>query len=169
MDLGSGRLEEAAWEDFGRSTGNCCSSNGVVISLARALRKRGYKADWLAPATLEMKRGGTAPVVYFARVLALTKGIAATSTDERLRILVDLKAMSESESHQMRDAFNVLQRYRLRAQLDYATRAETADQGDLSPNILALDELSSHEIERLSEALSHLSGLRARLEMDFLR
>ena len=145
------------------------TSNGVVISLARALRKRGYKADWLAPATLEMKRGGTAPVVYFARVLALTKGIAATSTDERLRILVDLKAMSESESHQMRDAFNVLQRYRLRAQLDYATRAETADQGDLSPNILALDELSSHEIERLSEALSHLSGLRARLEMDFLR
>ncbi len=166
---GHGLFLRSLAQDAMRDEVSKLTSNGVVISLARALRKRGYKADWLAPETLEMKRGGTAPVVYFARVLALSKGIAATSTDERLRILVDLKAMSESESHQMRDAFNVLQRYRLRAQLEYATRAETADQGDLSPNILALDELSSHEIERLSEALSRLGGLRARLEMDFLR
>lgn len=143
--------------------------NSVAISIARALRKRGYLMEWLAPSTLEMKRSGTAPVVYFARVLALAKGVSATSTDERLKVLVDKRAMSESESHQMRDAFNVLQRYRLRAQLAYATRAAQSDQGDLSPNILNLDELSSHEIERLSEALSTLSGLRARLEMDFLR
>jgi signal-transduction protein with cAMP-binding, CBS, and nucleotidyltransferase domain len=63
----------------------------------------------------------------------------------------------------------VLQRYRLKAQLVYAARADKENQGDVSPNILSLDELSSHEIEQLSEALSTLSGLRARLEMDFLR
>lgn len=143
--------------------------NSVAISIARALRKRGYLMEWLSPSTLEMKRSGTAPVVYFARVLALAKGIGATSTDERLRVLVDKQAMSESESQQMRDAFNVLQKYRLRAQLAYAARAAQSDQGERSPNILNLDELSSHEIERLSDALSTLSGLRARLEMDFLR
>ena len=69
----------------------------------------------------------------------------------------------------MRDAFNVLQRYRLKAQLAYATRAEKEDQGERSPNILALDELNSHEIDQLSQALSRLGSLRARLEMDFLR
>ena len=69
----------------------------------------------------------------------------------------------------MRDAFNVLQRYRLKAQLAYATRAAEKDQGDVSPNELDLDELSSHEIEQLSEALAALGNLRARLEMDFLR
>lgn len=145
------------------------TSNGIRLSVARSLRKRGHRVDWLAPAELEMKRGGTAPVVYFARVLALAKGISATSTDERLKALVPIGSMSASESQQMRDAFNVLQRYRLRAQLDYAARSEKEDQGDVSPNILVLDQLNSHEIERLSEALSHLSGLRARLEMDFLR
>ena len=51
----------------------------------------------------------------------------------------------------------------------YATRAEKEDQGERSPNILALDELNSHEIDQLSEALSRLGSLRARLEMDFLR
>lgn len=145
------------------------SSNGVRISLARAMRKRGYLMEWLAPSKLEMKRGGTAPVVYFARVLALAKGVAATSTDERLKTLADMKAMSETESHMMRDAFNVLQKYRLRAQLDYASRAEKEDQGAISPNLLALDDLSQHEMERLSEALAALSNLRAKLEMDFLR
>jgi CBS domain-containing protein len=143
--------------------------NGVRVSLARALRKRGYRVNWLAPAQLEMKRGGTAPVVYFARVLALAKGISQTSTDERLQALVERQSMSASESQQMRDAFNVLQRYRLRAQLEYASRAERDAQAEVSPNVLQLDSLNSHEIERLSEALSHLGGLRARLEMDFLR
>ena len=143
--------------------------NGVRVSLARALRKRGYRVNWLAPAQLEMKRGATAPVVYFARVLALAKGISQTSTDERLQALVERQSMSASESQQMRDAFNVLQRYRLRAQLEYASRAERDAQAEVSPNVLQLDSLNSHEIERLSEALSHLGGLRARLEMDFLR
>lgn len=143
--------------------------NSVAISVARALRKRGYLMEWLAPSKFEMKRSGTAPVVYFARVLALANGVSATSTDERFKLLADQRAMSESESHQMRDAFNVLQRYRLKAQLVYAARADKENQGDVSPNILSLDELSSHEIEQLSEALSTLSGLRARLEMDFLR
>jgi signal-transduction protein with cAMP-binding, CBS, and nucleotidyltransferase domain len=69
----------------------------------------------------------------------------------------------------MRDAFNVLQRYRLKAQLAYAAEAVKNPEPDLSPNMLALDGLSSHEIEQLSLALSTLGGLRARLEMDFLR
>jgi CBS domain-containing protein len=156
-------------EDAMRDSVAKLTSNGVALSLARALRKRGWNVDWLSPARLEMKRGGTAPVVYFARVLALAKGIAATATDERIKDLVARNAMSESESHMMRDAFNVLQRYRLKAQLVYATRAAEKDQGGISPNILDLDSLSSHEIEQLSQALSSLGNLRARLEMDFLR
>ena len=64
---------------------------------------------------------------------------------------------------------DVLQRYRLKAQLAYAAEAAKTSEPDLSPNMLALDGLSSHEIEQLSLALATLGGLRARLEMDFLR
>ncbi len=121
-----------------------------------------------------MKRGGTAPVVYFTRVLALACGLPVTSTDERLKALAEDQAMPESESHQMRDAFDVLQRFRLRAQLAYAARhagpeGSTAPAAEDSPNRLSLDELSSHEIEQLSEALAALAGLRSRIEMDLLR
>lgn len=171
----SGQVEEhrlflrSLAQDAMRDEVGKLGSNSVAISIARAMRKRGYLMEWLAPSKLEMKRSGTAPVVYFARVLALAKGLSATSTDERLKSLAEQNAMSESESQQMRDAFNVLQRYRLKAQLAYATRALSTDQGEISPNILDLDELSSHQIEQLSVALSTLSGLRARLEMDFLR
>lgn len=150
------------------------NSNGVRLSLARALRRRGQAAGWLSPATLDMKRGGTAPVVYFARILALARGLPATSTDERIKALAEIQAMPESESQQMRDAFDVLQRFRLRAQLAYVSRAatpqgQTAPAAEDSPNRLALDELSHHEIEQLSEALAALAGLRSRIEMDFLR
>jgi CBS domain-containing protein len=132
------------------------------------MRKQGYLMEWLAPSAIDTKRGATAPVVYFARVLALAHGVAATATDERLKALCASGAMSESESHLMRDAFNDLQKYRLKAQLAYALRAAESDQGGVSPNVLALDPLSSHEIDQLSESLEILGNLRARLEMDFL-
>ncbi|NBP27570.1 MAG: nucleotidyltransferase, partial [Betaproteobacteria bacterium] len=159
LDAGHQLFLRALAQDAMRDEVEGLTRNGVRVSLARALRRRGYQVNWLAPAQLEMKRGGTAPVVVFARVLALAKGISQTSTDERLQALVERQSMGAAESQQMRDAFNVLQRYRLRAQLDYVSRAEHHEQGGVSPNLLQLDSLNSHEIERLSEALSHLGGL----------
>lgn len=156
-------------QDAMRDTVGTLTRNTVAISIARAFRRRGWSADWLSPRRFEMKRMGTAPVVYFTRVLALANGLAETSTDERFNGLVARKAMSESESQQMRDAFNVLQRYRLRAQLTYALIPEEQKTDEVSPNVLELDALSVHEHERLSEALSVLANLRARIEMDFLR
>jgi len=155
-------------EDAMRDSVARLTRNPVAISVARTMRKQGYLMEWLAPSTLDTKRGATAPVVYFARVLALAHGVAATATDERLKALCASGAMSESESHMMRDAFNVLQKYRLKAQLAYALRAAESDQGGVSPNVLALDPLSSHEIDQLSESLEALGILRTRLEMDFL-
>lgn len=69
----------------------------------------------------------------------------------------------------MREAFDVLQRYRLRAQLMDAARAEHQHPREASPNLLDLDSLNSHEIERLAESLSEVSSLRARIAMDLLR
>ena len=156
--------QDAMRDQVGSLTGSA-----VKISLARAARKRGWKADWLAPAVFDMKRLATAPVVYFVRVLALANGVADTSTDGRLHGLIERKAMSESETQQMREAFNVLQRYRLRAQLAYALLTQDEKSKGVSPNVLYLDSLSIHEQERLAQALEMLGNLRARIEMDFLR
>jgi CBS domain-containing protein len=163
-------------QDAMRDQVGSLTKNTVFISMARAARRRGWQGEWLAPSQFEMKRMGTAPVVYFTRLLALAHSVAETSTDARLHGLVAKGAMSESETQQMRDAFNVLQRYRMRAQLAFALaeqngegRSGGTDHAKISPNVLLLDTLSIHEHERLSEALSELAGLRARLEMDFLR
>lgn len=156
--------EDAMRDEVGKLT-----RNTVFISIARAARKRGWMLEWLAPSKFEMKRDATAPVVYFSRVLALASGVAATSTDGRFSAISEKGAMSASESQSMRDAFNVLQKYRMRAQLEHALLTGDAKAKAVSPNVLMLDSLSIHEHEKLSEALATLADLRARLEMDFLR
>jgi CBS domain-containing protein len=156
--------QDAMRDEVGR-----LSRNLLAVSLARSLRRKGFKMDWLSPSCFDMKRDGTAPVVYFSRVLSLAYGLSETATDGRFSGLVAASAMSQSEAQQMREAFNVLQKYRLRAQLRYVLLDPSASQKMGSPNRLVLDELSTHEIEQLSEALAHLGRLKARLEMDFLR
>jgi CBS domain-containing protein len=131
--------------------------NPVFFSaLARWLRSRNIRADWLSPPQLDIKKSGTAPVVAWTRVLALMNGVAITSTDGRLAALQRAGKLQLSESQAIREAFDLAQRYRLRAQL----------QGHQNPNALELDPLSLHELEALRVALDDLSRLRSAVTLD---
>jgi signal-transduction protein with cAMP-binding, CBS, and nucleotidyltransferase domain len=56
----------------------------------------------------------------------------------------------------LREAFDLAQRYRLRAQLA----------GTDKPNELALDPLSLHEIDQLTHALDVLANLKGAVSLD---
>jgi signal-transduction protein with cAMP-binding, CBS, and nucleotidyltransferase domain len=96
-------------------------------------------------------------VVAWARVLSLMNGIATTSTDGRLAGLQAAGKMQRSEGQAIREAFDLAQKYRLRAQLA----------GLQDPNALMLDPLSLHELERLTLALDELARVKdaVRLEL----
>lgn len=128
----------------------------VFSALARWLRSRNLPSEWLSPSQMDIKKLCTAPVVAWARVLALMNGVATTSTDGRLAGLQRAGKLQLSESQAIREAFDLAQRYRLRAQL----------QGRDQPNALDLDRLSLHELEALRKALDVLSGLKSAVTMD---
>lgn len=128
----------------------------VFSALARWLRSRDLPSEWLSPSQMDIKKLCTAPVVAWARVLALMNGVATTSTDGRLAGLQRAGKLQLSESQAIREAFDLAQRYRLRAQL----------QGRDQPNALDLDRLSLHELEALRKALDVLSGLKSAVTMD---
>ncbi len=126
-------------------------------ALARWFRRKGLQGDWLSPAKLDIKRDATAPVVAWTRVLSLMRGIEATSTDGRLQGLEANGTVQRSEGQALREAFDLAQRYRLRAQLA----------GSDNPNKLALDPLSLHEIDQLTNALDVLANLKGALRLEF--
>jgi CBS domain-containing protein len=129
----------------------------VFSALARWFRRKGLQGDWLSPAKLDIKRDATAPVVAWTRVLSLMRGIEATSTDGRLQGLEANGTVQRSEGQALREAFDLAQRYRLRAQLA----------GSDNPNKLALDPLSLHEIDQLTNALDVLANLKGALRLEF--
>ncbi len=126
-------------------------------AIARWLRRKNLPGHWISPERLDIKKDATAPVVAWARVLSLMNGISATSTDGRLAGLQAAGKMQRSEGQAIREAFDLAQRYRLKAQLS----------GSAMPNSLLLDPLSLHELERLTVALDELAKVKdgVRLEL----
>jgi CBS domain-containing protein len=125
-------------------------------ALARWFRRKGLRGDWLSPASLDIKKDATAPVVAWTRVLSLAGGVEATSTDGRLQGLEILGTIQRSEGQALREAFDLAQRYRLRAQLANSD----------NPNELLLDPLSLHEIDQLTHALDILANLKGAVSLD---
>ena len=129
----------------------------LFSAVARWLRRKKLPGHWISPDRLDIKKDATAPVVAWARVLSLMNGIAATTTDGRLAGLQAAGKMQRSEGQAIREAFDLAQKYRLKAQLA----------GLQAPNSLMLDPLSLHELERLTIALDELAKVKdaVRLEL----
>ena len=126
--------------------------------LARYLRQRGYRAEWLSPESVDIKKIGTAPIVGWARALTLEADfLKGVSTDERLEALAAARQVDRGRVQAYRQAFDRIQRYRLQAQL------RSPDAG----NRLILDDLSSHDLRLLHEATARLAGLRQSVEIAF--
>jgi CBS domain-containing protein len=113
------------------------------------------------PHTLDLKTNGVQPFVEAARIYALSCGVDATQTVERLVAAGRERGIPDPETAAWRDAFYVIQRLRL------ALNAEQIRAGDATHNFLDPDTLNTLDRNLLREALRQARSLQSRLARDF--
>ena len=104
---------------------------------------------------LDLKKGGIFPIVHGVRSLALEHGLTETSTDDRIRRLIELNVLRESFARDLIESFHFLTGLRLDSQL-----AEQTGQGAL----VRPAALTSAERDLLRDAFKVVKQFR-----DFLR
>jgi CBS domain-containing protein len=115
---------------------------------------------------VDVKGGGSLQLVGAARLHALQLGLRETNTIERLRAAAALGAIDENEVEAITDAFQHLQRLRLRHQLAQLTQGQSPD------NLVAVDALSHTDAVLFRDALHTVrrvqSAIRERFATDFV-
>jgi len=114
-----------------------------------------------APGTLNLKLQGARIFVDAARIHALALGVPQTNTGDRLRAMRDARAMSEAEAAAAVDAFYLIQRLRLQAQVLLPEGEREA------ANRIAPADLNRLAQSCLKEALRIARDLQTRLSLDY--
>ena len=114
--------------------------------------------------TVDLKMGGSVPFVDAARIFALAAGVTVTNTVERLREAGAKRGVGADELRDWVDAFEFVQRLRLRAQ---HRRLAAGDSAGGNPNVVALADLSELDRRILKEALRQAQRLQERLALDY--
>lgn len=112
---------------------------------------------------LDLKMQGTALIVDAARILALSQGLRATGTRERLVQGGEALGLRAQEYESWAGAFEFLQGLRLRAQLDPQAAASA------HPNRLQPAALSDIDRRILAASLGQARSLQQRLQLDWAR
>lgn len=95
---------------------------------------------------LNLKSRGVIPIVDIVRLHALANGLTEVNTLDRLKALVDCKAMTMVDSRNLQDALSVLMQLRVNHQ------AEQIVQGKEPSNYIHPDELSKIMAKQLKDA-----------------
>lgn len=66
--------------------------------------------------TFDIKKRGVMPIVDLVRIHALSNGVTAVSTQERLQQLIHKKALTISDGRNLQDAYNTIQQLRVQSQ-----------------------------------------------------
>ncbi len=111
-------------------------------------------------AGLDLKLNGSALFVDAARLLALSKGVDAVSTRERLVLAGAAMGVAEAERDGWSAAFEFIQGLRLKTQLA---------QGSSPGNWVPIAQLNDLERRTLRVSLRVAQRLQQRLQLDFLR
>ncbi len=111
--------------------------------------------------TLDIKTRGIAPIVDFARVLALQHGIRETNTSSRLDALHEAGHLPRDIYQDTHEAYELLMQLRLVHQLELVERGETPD------NRIAPHRLSELERKTLKEAFGLINRTQSFLKEAF--
>lgn len=112
--------------------------------------------------TIDIKHAGTAIVVDAARILALSCGLSATSTSERLHQAGRQLGIPEAEYQGWVTAFSYLQTLRLRQQL-------LASDAHADLNRIDIDQLNTVDKQTIKWVLRSIRSLQQRLQLDYIR
>jgi len=121
---------------------------------------------------IDLKLHGTAVFVDAARWLALSHGLEAVGTRERLLGAGQAMGVPVSEREGWAAAFEVLQMLRLRAQVglpDGAAPGPAPARAPGHPNLLDLDTLNDLDRRLLRDAMRVARSLQQRVELDGVR
>jgi CBS domain-containing protein len=105
--------------------------------------------------TVDLKHNGIAPIVDLARIYALTGGIAAVNTHDRLARAAESGEVSTQSARDLRDALEFL------ATLRIAHQMRQTQQGVPLDNYLALREISNFERSQLKDAFGVVRDLQS--------
>lgn len=110
---------------------------------------------------INLKYGGTLPLVEGIRILALRHGVAATSTQERIDALAALEVIASDQQDYLTGALRHITYLLLRQQLaDFEAGHEVG-------NWVPVAALSKREREYLIACLRAIEDLRGRLKLEF--
>ncbi len=104
---------------------------------------------------LDLKKRGVIPVIDLARVYALSAGLAALNTQERLEAAAGAGVLSSGGMADLRDAFEFINTIRLQHQ------AEQIDNGELPDNFVPPGQLSALERKHLKDAFEVVADIQA--------
>ncbi len=131
------------------------------VALGFLGRLSAHRAEDEDAARVDLKMGGTLPLVEGARLYALKAGIAETSTLGRLAALRAADVLSAEEHDQLGAAFHHVTRVLLREQLS-AFRDGRPVGNRVDPSLL-----SERERDLLIDSLKAVRAFRARMRDDF--
>src|SRR6201996_3531555 len=109
------------------------------------------------PGTLDLKEGGTKPILALARWGAIAAGVTLASTPERLHAAGVAGTLPDGEAETLRDAFALINNLRLKHQV-MQLRAGVAPDDHVAP-----EELSDLMRAQLREALRAVSAIQKRV------
>jgi CBS domain-containing protein len=107
---------------------------------------------------LDLKRGGSIPIVALARWAAMSAGVTSASTAERLRVAASAGTLSEADAHTLADAFTLINNLRLEHQVMQLRAGATPD------DYLAPEELSALRRTQLKEAFRAVADVQKRVD-----
>jgi CBS domain-containing protein len=108
--------------------------------------------------TFDIKHRGIVPITDLARVYALSEGLKAVNTTERLRGAMEAGALSRDMGESLEDALELIASLRIRHQAEQIRRGEPAD------NYLPPEDLSSLEREHLKDSFKVIQTMQSALE-----
>jgi len=105
-------------------------------------------------ATLDLKHNGIAPVVDLARIYALSEGISAVNTIERIQQAAGTPSLTKASAENLIDAYEFLGMLRVEHQ------AKELISGESPNNYLSPKEISKLEREHLKDAFKVIKSLQ---------
>ncbi|MBB3325849.1 putative nucleotidyltransferase substrate binding domain-containing protein [Microlunatus antarcticus] len=128
-------------------------------TLAYRARMRSVR-DLLArrPETFDIKAHALLPITNIARWGALSAGVAALPTPERLRESGTSEMLPAAQARTLAEVFEVLQGLRLEAQLDQIAR------GERPSDVLRLEHLSPLDRSVIASAVREIAGVQRRMD-----
>jgi len=127
-------------------------------SLSKRAKYRSIRDVFTRRETFDVKSQALLPIVNIARWVGLSVGSAALPTTERLKAAAGSAMLPQEQAHNLIEAFDVVQRLRLRYQMEQYERSEKPS------DVLVRDRLSPIDRSMLAQAVHEIAAVQRRMD-----